>query len=613
MIKRRGILYCMTTILLIVIVFLCKIQDRQPILSFRIFSGDCDQTVTLWKNDAGGYYAFLPGYAQMEDVRIKLHTDTPVYINGLNLVDGMTCVSFEEGTSYPFSYTVWGKQEKDEIVFLRSANIAAMHIETQSGNMRNIHRSKGNKEEGKLTLYLPDGTVNYSGTLISIQGRGNSTWGVSEKKPYSIKLTKEADLLGLGKAQKWVLLANARDSSHMRNKLVYDFANRVGMAFTPGSDWIDLYLNGEYAGLYLLSERNEVHQERVNIAENGSFLVSMELATRLGEQNYTYVSTQKNQNLRVHYPSAPSDMQLQDLERTWQSVENAILAEDKLDPVTGKSWLELIDLDSWVKKYLIEEIFGNIDGCYISQYFYYDESNVEGKIYAGPVWDYDLAIGPEIYEQRIAPNTLYANRYDVVSDYCAPWFHALYNNDLFYSKIVEKYQCEFLPLLDEFLCNSLLAYSRQIDKSFGMNKIRWSLEDVDIDGEVNFLRNYMQERIAFLSSLWIENQKYYTVKVENTTSENYCYYAVLSGENLDELPDFENVKNAEFLGWYIADTDEPFSVADPIYEDMEIYAKWEEQNRFPIGRIVKIVPLSVLLMFLLIVMLADWKKVSLKR
>ena len=167
----------MTTILLIVIVFLCKIQDRQPILSFRIFSEDCDQTVTLWKNDAGGYYAFLPGYAQMEDVRIKLHTDTPVYINGLNLVDGMTCVSFEEGTSYPFSYTVWGKQEQDEIVFLRSANIAAMHIETQSGNMRNIHRSKGNKEEGKMTLYLPDGTVNYSGTLISIQGRGNSTWG----------------------------------------------------------------------------------------------------------------------------------------------------------------------------------------------------------------------------------------------------------------------------------------------------------------------------------------------------------------------------------------------------------------------------------------------------
>lgn len=616
MAKQRGILYGITVILLMVVVFLCVSQAEEKPFSFQITSGENTQMIRLWKHESGRYYAFLPSGTQPEQIQIVLHTENAVLIDGVKLENGMTCESFSEEIPHILSYAAWGRFHQEEIVFLRSENVGTIYIETQSGNMRHVHGSKGNKEEGTLTVCFPDGTINYSGTFDSIQGRGNSTWGASEKKPYSLKLTEEADLLGLGKAQKWVLLANTRDSSHMRNKLVYDFADRVGMAFTPGSDWVDLYLNGEYAGLYLLSERNEVHQQRVDIAEQGSFLVSMELSTRLEAQNYTCVSTKKNQNLRVHYPAAPSDQQLQELERTWQSVENAILAEDNIDPVTGKSWLEQIDLDSWVKKYLIEETFGNVDGCYISQYFYYDGSSDGSKIYAGPVWDYDLAVGPEIYEQRIAPNTMYANRHDVVGSFSAPWFHALYHDDLFYRNVVETYQSEFLPLLDEFLFNSLLSYSGQIAKSFLMNGIRWGLEGPDIYEETSFLQNYMRERITFLSSLWIENQKYYTVKVENTSGSNYCYYAVLPGETLDELPNFENVETAEFLGWYVADTGEPFSVSDPIREDMEIYAKWQmqnQQNRVFIGRVVKIMPLLVLLVFLLILMSADWKRVCLKR
>ena len=69
----------------------------------------------------------------------------------------------------------------------------------------------------------------------------------------------------MGAAKKWILLANAFDASNINNKMAYDFAAKAGCAYTPECRWVDLYLNGAYTGLYLLSERNEVDSQRVDI------------------------------------------------------------------------------------------------------------------------------------------------------------------------------------------------------------------------------------------------------------------------------------------------------------------------------------------------------------
>ena len=115
--------------------------------------------------------------------------------------------------------------------------------------------------------------------MEAIRGRGNATW-LWEKKPYSLTLSKSADLLGMGAAKEWILLTNAPDPTHLRNKIAYDLAAEVGLLYSPESNWVDLYLNGEYTGLYLLTERNEIHPQRIP-AGNGTFLVSMELESRL--------------------------------------------------------------------------------------------------------------------------------------------------------------------------------------------------------------------------------------------------------------------------------------------------------------------------------------------
>lgn len=583
-------LYLMTVLMLIV-VFLGMVSLEEEILSFQVASKDSVQSVSVWEDKKGRFHVFLPSYAKLEDIRVDLHRDGPVSINGRKLTEGMTCIPFSEEKIYQISYTAWGRQRSKEIVFLRSENIAAMYISTQSGSMDFIHKEKGNQESGCLALYLPDGTLAYSGEISSIQGHGNSTWTGYEKKPYSIHLTETADLLGLGSAQNWILLANARDPSQMRNKVIYDFAEQVGMQYTPGSDWVDLYVNGEYAGLYLLSERNEVHPERVDISAEGSFLVSMEMQKRIMAQNYPYISTASNQYLRVHYPDDPTPSQLKRMEETWQSLENAILAQDGTDPRTEKSWQEPIDMDSWVKKYLLEEIFGNADACYLSQFFY---CNGEGKLYAGPAWDYDLSMGLKSVWQLTAPNGLYANRPAAKEGYATPWFHSLCKKDAFHQRMVELYRKDYLPLLNGFLNEHIQTCSGRIARAFALNQIRWGLEQTDIRKEAEYLQHFMQERIVFLNRIWLGGAPYYLVQADNAMGGNYGWYAVCPGETLTTLPVLQDPDNWSFLGWYSAATGEPFSFAEPVKGDAHLYAKWESKPALWLGRFAVITPILVL-------------------
>ena len=593
MTTHRGILYCMTAILLLLVIDLCVISAESEILSFRISSGTDEQSITLWNNDAGQNYVFLPSYAKLEDVRIALHTNTPVSIDGVQLKENMVCARFAEGIPYRFSYAVWGRSKQEEIIFLRSDNVAAMYIETQSGNMDYVHAEKGNKESGALTLYLPDGRLAYTGEIVSIQGRGNSSWTGYQKKPYSIKLAEPGNLLNLGSAQNWIFLANSYDPSHMRNKVIFDFADRLGVPYVPGSNWADLYLNGQYAGLYLLCERNEVHPNRVNIGEDGSFLVSMEYSKRLIEQNDPHIATDAAQFLRIHYPENPTADQLQKLDHIWQSLENAILAEDDVDPVTGKTWMEQIDLDSWVKKYLLEEVFDNYDACFISQFFYCGGNGETGKIHAGPVWDYDNTMGLD--RPPILPNIFRANRYVVMDGFDTPWFHGLYQKRIFYERMVEIYEKDFLPLLNEFLYGYIEECSSQIAKAAEMDRQRWNIKEATFDEHAEYLQQFMKKRIAFLDRIWLEKSPYHMVTVEVTDGGYLQHYAFFPWEPLTGLSVLEKMGAGEFLGWYDADTGVPYCLSLPICEDTAIYAKWRSvlTRGEIVSRIITVVFLSI--------------------
>ena len=436
--NRKVILCLATAVLLIGIVLLCIVyagQDTAP-FSVEISSGERIETINLWESESGDYYVFLPAYVQPQQVSIHLTTSNTVSINDVQLEEGLKCEVFVPDVQHKLAYSVWGRPIEKNLTFVYSKNIAAMYIDTESGRMDYIHEKKGNEESGNMRLYTAAGGLDCDVDL-SVKGRGNTSWRNSEKKPYSISLAEEADLLSLGRANNWILLANSDDYSNMRNKIVLDFAAEMNLLYSPESEWVDLYLNGTYMGLYLLCERNEVHPQRVNIAHENSFLVSLENEYRMRNQNIPYITTSSGKHLRIHYCGERTDDTISSI---LQSVDNAIANDDSMDPLTGKSVEELINLESWVAKYLIEEIFGNIDAANLSQFFYYDGNRIDGKIVAGPVWDYDHSMGNKSEWQLTIENSLFANREIIEEGFTTPWFFYLSEKKFFYDELCSMYK-----------------------------------------------------------------------------------------------------------------------------------------------------------------------------
>ena len=542
--------------------FALKKESEGPLTISALVTteGKTEQVDCMWSN-AGELCLFLPGYTDLSQVRLQVSGEGQYRLGEQPLENGMSCADFV--FDYPYSLTDAAGELPFEISvrFVRSGGVDTLFLDVASGSMESIHASKENQERGSLRWYSPDGQLEYLGNLDAVSGRGHSSWN-ENKKSYNLELSSAADLLNMGSAQKWVLQANAMDTTELRNKIVYDSAEAVGLAYSPDCNWVDLYLNGEYAGLYLLCERNEVHTERVDISREDSFLVAKDWEWRFQEQGKPYILTEGNVALRVHY----ADMDLQTLQAVWQSAENAILAEDGIDPVTGKSWLELIDLESWVKKYLIEEVFANLDGTALSQFYYYDGSSESGKIYAGPVWDYDLTMGNGAAE----PNMFFGNRYGI---YGSPWPNALYQKEEFYSEVKEQYVTVFRPMLQQLLEGGIAEYASRVEQAAAMSQLRWY--GADTAARTEEMLAYMTQRMEFLDSLWIEEQEYCLVQVYGYGGAVNCY-AVEPGGSMPVLQEYESNETTTFYGWQYKDLWTPVDFDRPVYEDTEIVLVYED-------------------------------------
>lgn len=511
----------------------------------QVLSQGQTEVLESWQKDRDDFYIFLPGYAELSEVILSAQAPgVEILLEGQPLEDGITAEGLEPDVEYDLCYRYRGKEHHYGLTLRQSANMPAMYVDTTSGNMDHIHRKKGNSEAGHLRLYGVEGALEYSGDLETVKGRGNSTWE-EEKKPYNLTLKEDADLLGMGAAKRWILLANAIDSTNLRNKLAYDLARDAGLAYSPECQWVDLYLNGEYAGLYLLSERNEIHEERIDIGQEGTFLVAKDWQWRFEENGDPYIVTEDHTALRIYY----SDFSNKEVLSIVQSVENAILAEDGIDPVTGKHWRDLIDVDSWVKKYLVEEILGNVDASTLSQYFYYDG----GKLFAGPVWDMDLILKTYTQDWWEGKDLFYGVKDGV---YGSHWIHGLYIQEEFHERVTQLYAREFLPLLEELRSGGLEDNWNTVSQAARMNEYRWQNGDPEHGAEQ--LSMALSSRIDFLNRIWVAKEPYVIVTVADDEGTKTSF-AHTPGQVLPQLPEYADRRwyCYEFGGWL--DLDQPVS------------------------------------------------------
>jgi hypothetical protein len=245
---------------------------------------------------------------------------------------------------------------------------------------------------------------------LQIKGRGNSTWVMYPKKPYRLKFDTKTAMLGMPAAKNWVLLANYNDKTLMRNRIALMLGKRLGADWTSDSRFVEVFMNGDFLGNYLLTSQVEVNESRVNINElkpantseadiTGGYL--MELDVKMDEVNK--FKTKKGLPFSLKSPEDITPAQMSYITNYMQQTEDALFSANIDDPING--YAKYINADSFINWYFTEEIFQTTDARDFSSIFYYKDRG--GKLGMGPIWDFDTSAGNVDYADSKNPTGIW--------------------------------------------------------------------------------------------------------------------------------------------------------------------------------------------------------------
>lgn len=569
--NKRKINACyiagLTIILLTVffVAYISQLKHETIPVTVKITSAGVAQEIYPWYDDNGKWYFFIPSYADLNDT-ILCSKRNGCYLQNSLLDSEQNLDCIEMGIEYDFERHGIFKNSSSKIVFLKSANVPTMYVKTVSGNMSYVHADKSHKESISVALYDEAGGLDYeSHGKDIINGRGNSTWGLA-KKPYKITLQNDNSFLGMGESKDWVLLANGFDETNLRNKLIFDFAKSMAFCWTPSCEYVDLYVNGVYNGLYLLTEKIEISSDKLNINfDDGDYLFECFQESKLHRDD-CYFKTDSGRLVRFHPSTAYNEEQLDEAKRQIVELENNITHGD----------LDRIDSDSWVYRFLIDEFFENVDIDQDSSYFYF--STKDNLFYSGPIWDYDLSMATDsLFEGFDNPNQILSLR--------RKWYGNLYKSDEFYNHMVDIYQTIFLPSMEQEVIAKVDTTFEKIRCSAMMNEIRWEkmfMDDkspnIPIEEKVEKIKWFLNERVRYLEQVWCSGERYKTVSFLTPDGTVKKRLLIKQGEIITEVPDNSLLDGAAILYWHTESGDEPFDFTTKIYTDISLYAKTEPSN-----------------------------------
>ena len=221
---------------------------------------------------------------------------------------------------------------------------------------------------------------------ITIKGRGNSTWGTL-KKPFQIEFAKKVDLFGMGKAKKWIFLANRFDATNLRNDTAFYVGRMLDEKYALQGEFVHLDLDGHDLGLYYVTPKIEIDKSRVDLKDRLGVLVELDNLHNMDdidkECHRSYVG-----NCMLIQDAVAHDYEVEAMRDFMKSFNKLEMAAEAGDYEKVKSVADTADL---AKYYLISEFTVNPD-AYVSSYFFFKDGEKD-LIHAGPAWDFDFALG----------------------------------------------------------------------------------------------------------------------------------------------------------------------------------------------------------------------------
>lgn len=341
---------------------------------------------------------------------------------------------------------------------------------------------------------------------ISIRGRGNSTWKW-EKKPYKIKFNEKTSVLGLAEAKKWVLLANYSDKSLIRNTIACSAAKFLdNMKWAPTQHVVDLFLNGEYVGVYSIGEQIESGDGRVELTDNGDALDTGYLIEVGGtDSNDVWDETCFMTDL-IKYAKIKTPKEGELTKAQVEYIKNYVIkANDAVKALDGYD--EYIDIDSLIDWFILHELSYNLDSsfrrsCYITK-------DAGGKLTMGPVWDFDLAFGN--FNRDKLDGKGWACLYDKDDYVWTNWMTYLLSDQKFVDRLSARWN-EIGDGLVEYLYSEIDRLYDLVSPSAKANFEKWKILYIKVgyqpsalkayntyEKQIEFLKEYISRRAKWMS------------------------------------------------------------------------------------------------------------------
>jgi CotH kinase protein len=361
---------------------------------------------------------------------------------------------------------------------------------------------------GTMSLADTTGALLSEGAL-EIRGRGNTTW-MFPKKPYRVKLTTSTALLGMPASRHWVLLANYSDKTMVRNDLSFALSSMLGMAWTPRSRFVDLRVNGQYDGVYQLTEHVRIAPDRVNITAlkvsdtsatniTGGYL--LEVDERKG-QTFCFNSTMTTM---IWCAADPETL----LDPGWEKhrayitnyiarTDSAIFGSTFADTTVG--YAAFIDVQSAIDYYMVQEVVKNVDGNLRFGASFHKPRG--GKLFFGPVWDFDLAFGNVNYNTADQTSGWYARQ--------SLWFTRLFQDPVFRARFNARWAEMKRTGVVDSLQNLVIARASYLSVVQVKNFERWPILGTYVwpnrvvtgsyNGEAIALKGWLADRVRWMDA-----------------------------------------------------------------------------------------------------------------
>ena len=549
-------------------------------------------------DETGILYAYVP--AEMnEQLCVFLNSKQTLRLEGDDVSgtfgSGDTLPAFAENAQYTFTVGNQdsGEEESGTVVFLYTENVPSMYIDTVSGSMESVDSDKKHEtsEAASYRIYLTDGEQDSSG-MCEIKGRGNSTWSLA-KKPYNLNLNAYNSLLGMSSSTKLALIANFWESTQTRQYYAFEAAQRLGLEYTPEQRFVNVYLNGRYHSLCLLTQRINVNGGTVRITDldkknkrinqggsqpdsivmdtdedghealayawekepedvSGGYLI--EFDNRYDSEDVWFATGTKHMVFKS--PDTPSVREYQYISEYVREAEKALFAGAVTDE-NGDSYdgpeaasdgggsLVKWDGEKGVNPDTGKSVWDYFDmdswaRMFVIQdffvqsddefySFYFYKKEGNPLLYCGPVWDFDLCMG----NMNCGDYYLTSEQTLWLRDGRKRWLHRMDQFPEFRERVAQIYLEEMEPIVRDILENEFDQNVEMLEKDTRINYLRWG-KNLDYEERIGLFKTLFENRVEFVHDYYSDPDSYCRLLFHFAWGD-FSYY-VKKGESMGFLP-----------------------------------------------------------------------------